>query len=280
MKYKPNAVFATGGYVSAPMLITSAFLKIPSFMHDGDAIPGIVTRKFSPFAKGVSLAFEEAKKHINNSNINIFGNPIRDDFSKPDKQAARKQLGFDDDKLILLIMGGSQGAKGINNTIVELYRYLIEKYNIGIIHQTGAKNYDDVLKALDEAYPEYKENKDVIVRPYFDNSAIVMQAADIAVSRAGSLSISEMCASELPSVLVPYPHAAADHQLKNALAVERECAAICIEENDELKNNMLTALETLIQDASYRKNLQDGAKRLAKPDAKKNIVKSLVEIAS
>ena len=280
LKYKPDAVFATGGYVSAPALLASIVLSVPFMMHDGDAVPGIVTRKISPFAKCVSLTFEEAKKYVKNKNACSPGNPIREDFAKLDRSEARKLLNFpDNDKLILLVMGGSQGAKGINNTIVELYKYLVETYNIGIIHQTGAKNYDEVIEVLEKIYPEYKNNNSITVRPYFDNAAIVMKASDIAVSRAGSLSISELCASGLASVLVPYPFAAANHQFKNAQAVEKEGAALCIEENEQLKDNLKTALDRLIKDETYRNELKASAQRLAKPNAKADMLKLLEEIA-
>lgn len=278
-KYRPCAVFATGGYVSAPLLIASIFCKVPFMMHDGDAVPGIVTRKISPFAKCVSLTFEDAKKFVKNKSINFCGNPIREDFSTLEKSEARKLLNLDNEKLTLLVMGGSQGAKGINSAIVKLYRALTEKYNISIIHQTGDKNYDDVLKELDETYPEYKNNTDIIVRPYFENSAIPMKAADIAISRAGSLSISELCASGLASVLVPYPHAAANHQYKNAKAIEQQGAAFCVEERECLSEELLNIIENLINDNSLREGMQKESLRLAKPNARAEIVDLLKGIA-
>ncbi len=279
IKYRPNAVFATGGYVSAPLLMASILFKIPFMMHDGDAVPGIVTRKLSPFANCVSLTFEDAQKFIKNKNINFCGNPIREAFSTLEKSEARESLNIAADKLTLLVIGGSQGAKGINAAVVKLYKTLIEKFDIALIHQTGAKNYDEVIEQLEKEYPDYKNSNSIIVKPYFDNSAIVMKAADIAISRAGSLSISEVCASGLAAILVPYPHAAANHQLKNAQAVEKQRAAFCIEEQDGLEDKLLVAVENLINDSALRADMQEKALKLAKPAACKNITELLKGIA-
>ena len=278
-KYRPCAVFATGGYVSAPLLIASIFCRMPFMMHDGDAVPGIVTRKISSFAKCVSLTFEDAKKFVKNKNIHFCGNPIREDFATLNKSEARKLLNLDNERFILLVMGGSQGAKGINSAIVKLYRELTEKYNLSIIHQTGDKNYEEVLKELDETYSDYKNNSSIIVKPYFENSAIPMKAADIAISRAGSLSISELCASGLASILVPYPYAAANHQYKNAKAIEQQGAAFCVEERECLSEELLNILENLIKDNSLREGLQNEAMRLARPNARVEIVELLKGIA-
>ena len=214
-KYKPNAVFATGGYVSAPMIFACIITKTPYMMHDCDAMPGLVTRRLCKRAKYVSLAFEKAKKYIPSRHAVVTGNPIRSEFETLSKLDARTALGLDD-KLTMTIMGGSQGAKSINNTVVEILKEFAQDKKMQIIFQTGKKNYDEVLEKLNLIYPAWEQNKNLIVKPYFSDMISVLKASDIVISRAGSLSLSEICASNTAPILVPYPHAAANHQRINA----------------------------------------------------------------
>ena len=184
-------------------------------LHDCDAQPGLVTRKLAPDAKCVSVAFDCAVNCLKNDNCKVNGNPIRDAFKTLSKSEARENLGLED-KLTLCVMGGSQGARSINDAAVEILKTLSSTYNVQIIFQTGKKNFERVIEQLIRIYPEYESDKNLLVKPYFEDMVTVLKASDIAVSRSGSLSISEICASGIAPIFVPYPHAAADHQRKNA----------------------------------------------------------------
>ena len=175
LKYKPDAVFATGGYVSAPMVICANILKIPYVMHDSDAHPGIVTRAFSGGAKAVNLAFIEGSRFIKAKKITNFKNPVRDEFFTISKVKARAELGISDDEFCVLVMGGSQGARTINSAAVELLGNFKDKKGVKIIFQTGKKNYDDVKTALKEAldatFKDCVDNfglQNAIIQPYFE----------------------------------------------------------------------------------------------------------------
>lgn len=273
-KYKPNAILGTGGYVSAPALFAGGIDGVPFMIHDCDAQPGIVSKYIAPNAKCVSLAFEASKKFIKSNNIHVNGNPIRDEFKTLSKQDARAKLGLQD-KTTLCIMGGSQGAKSINFAAVEILKQLSNEYNIQIIFQTGKKNYEETLAKLKESYPEFEQDKNIIFKPYFDNMATVLKSSDIAVSRAGSLSLSELCACGIASVLIPYPHAAADHQRKNANFMMEKRAALYLEDADTTKDTLLIAIEQLLDNREKLETIQKNALALAKPDATKDIVKQL-----
>ena len=236
-KYKPSAVFATGGYVSAPMIFACIITKTPYMMHDCDAMPGLVTRKLCKKAKYISLAFDKAKKHIPNKKTIVTGNPIRKDFSTLSKEDARSILNLKN-KTTLTVMGGSQGAKTINNTTVEILRELSLDLGLQVIFQTGKKNYDEIAENLNLVYPNWKDDTNIIVKPYFDDMVSVLKASDIVVSRAGSLSLSEICASNAAPILVPYPHAAANHQRINAKYLVDMGACVYIEDK-ELEPNKL-----------------------------------------
>ncbi len=274
IKYKPDAVFGTGGYVSAPALIAAKILRVPYVMHDCDAKPGLVTRYLSKSASSVSLAFECAADYIKNENCYINGNPIRTEFKTLTKETARKNLGLED-KLTLCIMGGSQGAKSINKAACGILKTLSKTYDVQVIFQTGKRKFKEVEDRLAIEYPDYERDKNLIVKPYFDDMVSVLKASDIAVSRAGSLSISELCASGIATIFVPYPYAAADHQRKNARYMENMHAGIYLEDSETDK--LLELITDLINNPDKLHKLQQAALDLAKFDGVLSIVKQINE---
>ena len=276
-KYKPDVIFGTGGYVSAPVLMAGIVMKVPFVMHDCDANPGLVTRKLAPYAKSVSIAFEDAKTKLNNPHCILNGNPIRHEFSTLTKDQARKNLGLEN-KLTLCIMGGSQGAKTINDASIELLQELTENYNLQIIFQTGKKNFEDVTKKLKDIYPNYENDKNLIVRPYFEDMVTVLKASDIAISRAGSLSISELCASGIAPIFVPYPYAAADHQRKNAKNIVAQNAGLYIEDSEVTAKTLLELIKSLVENPEKLNQIQQASLNLAKFDGIQNIVKQILEV--
>ena len=273
-KYKPDAIFGTGGYVSAPALFAGALDGAPYMIHDCDAQPGLVSKYIAPSAKSVSLAFEDSKKFIISDYIHINGNPIRKEFKILSKEQARKNLGLED-KTTICFMGGSQGAKSVNNAVIPLIKKLSKEYNLQIIFQTGKRNYEKVFFKLKEAYPEFENDRNLVFKPYFDDMVSVLKSTDIAVSRAGSLSISELCACGIASILIPYPHAAADHQRKNARYMEEKRAALYLEDADTTKETLLIAIEKLLNNPEKLKKIQQNAFSLAKLDATQNIIEQL-----
>jgi len=273
-KYKPDVIFGTGGYVSAPALFAGALNGTPCMIHDCDAQPGIVSKYIAPSAKCVSLAFDSSKKFINSENVHINGNPIREEFKTLSKEQARENLGLKN-KTTLCIMGGSQGARSINEAAVEILKTLSKEYDLQIIFQSGKKNYEKAFLKFRDVYPEFESDKNIIFKPYFDNMSTVLIASDIAVSRAGSLSLSELCASGVASILVPYPHAAADHQRKNAQYMVEKKAALYLEDADTTKVTLLIAIEQLLDNKEKLKMIQENSKKLAKLDATKVIVSQI-----
>ncbi len=277
-KYKPDAVFGTGGYVSAPALLAAKLTKTPYMLHDCDAKPGLVTRKLATGAAAVSLAFECAKSEIKNQNCLINGNPIRKTFKTLPKEEARKALGLQN-KTTLCVMGGSQGARSINDATVEILKKLSKEYDLQVIFQTGKKNFEKVIQQLLKAYPEYAGDKNIIVKPYFDDMVTVLKASDIAVSRSGSLSLSELCASSIASILVPYPFAAADHQRKNAKYMQEQGAALYLEDSETRAGTLLELISGLLKNPEELARIQNNALSLAKFDAVDSISEKLFAIS-
>ena len=279
LKYKPDAIFGTGGYVSAPAMIAAKILGKPYMMHDCDAQPGLVTRHLAPYAKVVSVAFESAKNFLNNQNIYVNGNPIRPAFKTLTKTEARKNLGLED-KLTLCIMGGSQGARTINDAAVALLKKISTQHNAQIIFQTGKKNFERVIEQIIRIYPEYESDKNIIIRPYFEDMVTILKASDIAVSRAGSLSLSEIEAAGAASILIPYPHAAADHQRKNAKYMFENGASLYLEDSETDEKHLEELLYSLINDKTKLVSLQENALKLAKYDGVSKIVEQLETITA
>lgn len=276
-KYKPKAVFATGGYVSAPMIFACIITKTPYMMHDCDAMPGLVTRRLCKNAKYVSLAFKKAKKYIQNRHSIVTGNPIRPEFATMTREEACANLELANKKT-LAVIGGSQGAKSINNTVVEILKEFVQDEGLQVIFQTGKKNYDEVIEKLKLIYPAWEQNKNLIVRPYFSDMISVLKASDIVISRAGSLSLSEICASNTAPILVPYPHAAANHQRINAKYLLDMGACVYVEDKELEPNKLREILHTILDNPMKMNYLKQNAGLLAKLDATEKIVECLKKI--
>lgn len=276
-KYKPSAVFATGGYVSAPMIFACIITKTPYMMHDCDAMPGLVTRRLCKRAKYVSLAFEKAKKYIPNRHSIVTGNPIRSEFETMSKETARANMGLKN-KLTMTIMGGSQGAKSINNTVVEVLKEFVQDAGMQVIFQTGKKNYEEIVEKLKLVYPAWEQDGNLIVQPYFMDMISVLKASDIVISRAGSLSISEICASGVAPILVPFPYAAANHQRINAKCLLEMGACVYLEDKDLEPNKLRETIHLFLDNPIKMNYIKQNASHLAKFDATEKIVECLKKI--
>lgn len=285
LKLKPDVVFGTGGYVTGPVLFAASLLKIPFVIHDPDAHPGIVNRLMASKASAVSTAFEQAKSYLKSDNIILNGNPVRAELLETSKETASAELNFDPKKKTIFVTGGSQGAKTINDALLGALHVLINK-GFQIIHQTGAKNYDEYIKAFDKKYPKIFNNETVFnphaytVKPFFDNMAIPLNVADLAISRAGSLSISELNLCGLPSILIPYPYAAADHQRFNAKAMKEAGASIFLEDADCNSEKLTEIIFEFFNNPDTLEKMKNACKSSAKPDATGSIIRILKETAT
>ncbi|MDD3594711.1 MAG: undecaprenyldiphospho-muramoylpentapeptide beta-N-acetylglucosaminyltransferase [Candidatus Gastranaerophilales bacterium] len=275
-RIKPDCILGTGGYVSGPALIAGKMLKIPYMLHDSDACPGIVTRKMANGAKVVSIAFEQAKDYLKGANVKFNGNPVRSTFSALDRKECREELALAQDKFTVLVMGGSQGAQSINKAICECLDELIIDYNMQFIHQTGFKNYEVYMDSLSS---ELRNNPAYIVKPYFENMAVPLGAADLVVARAGSLSISEFNICALPSILIPYPYAANDHQRFNAKAMEETGASIMLDDKLCDRDNLKEIIVDLYVNRDKLLLMKEKNIEIAKDHATKTIAKQLKDMA-
>jgi len=273
---KPDSILGTGGYVSGPALIAAKIMKIPYMLHDSDAVPGIVSRKMSSGAKVINTSFDEAKKYLKSPNVQLNGNPLRKDFNSLNKADCLKELELEPDKFTILVMGGSQGAKSINDAIASCALNLINDLDVQIIHQTGLKNYESYMDMISS---ELRNNQAYLPKAYLENMGLYLSSADLVIARAGSLSLSEFNLCSLPSILIPYPHAANNHQFHNAKALENLGASICLEDNLCDGDNLQEIVTNLVKNKEHLLNMKKANAALAKPNATEKITDLLISIA-
>ena len=270
LKYKPDAMLGTGGFITFPILFAGYILNTPLMIHDCDTIPGLVSRVVSRFAKKVSINFEEAKKYLKCKNIKVNGNPIRNEFFIENNI----NKNYNSDSLNILVMGGSQGAMKINEVAICVFEKLINKgYNINVVVQTGVKNYEKSLKLL-------KNNSKITLKPYLDEIWNELKNAHLVIARSGSLSLSEICATSTPSILIPYPYAAANHQEKNAQELEKTKCSVCICERDLNCDVLEKIIVDLINNRQKLIEMSKNTSIFSKPNALNDIINEFVSLVN
>jgi len=219
-KRAPDAVLAMGGFTSLPAAFAARGCGAKIFLHESNAIPGRANRLLARHADEAFIGFDSASAQLAARRVTLTGTPVREQFQVQDPAAARIALGLDPVRPVLLVMGGSQGARGVNDLVLAALPSLVEAApQLQLIHLTGAGDEAKVLAALS------KLRMRAVVRPFFSKMELAVSAASVAVSRAGASTLAELAALRVPSVLVPYPHAADNHQWFNARAFERTGAA-------------------------------------------------------
>jgi len=272
-KIKPVAVIGTGGYVSGPMLFMAVFLGYPTLIQEQNSYPGITTRWLAKWVNRVHLSFSESIKHFKKKeNLIVSGNPVRKFQLSKDKQSARIFFGLEPEKTTLLVFGGSQGAKKINEVLELSLERLMRDTDVQIIWGTGKFSYEAATQA---ALP-YKLR--IFVTEYIKNMEMAYSASDLVVSRAGALTLAELAICGLPSILIPYPFATAGHQVKNAKTFQENGAAEIILEKALDENILSDKIINLVHDKARIKDMSKAALKAAFPDATDNIVQSIFDI--
>lgn len=273
--FKPDAVIATGGYVSYPVLKCAQKMKIPCYIHESNAYPGLVTRLLSGKAKYVFLNREEAKEHLRKTkNVLTVGNPINSEFGKIKRAEARKKLKIENNEKLVVSFGGSGGSLKMNEVILSLMNRLNkENSDIKFIHASGKKYFS----VFSEKYQELcHENAIQKLVAYIDNMPTLLAAADLVISRSGAMSCTEIAASGVPSILIPSPNVAANHQYKNALSFEKNGAALIIEEKELSEKRLYEEIFTLLYDKEKLNEMKKSAFKLYNKNAAKQICNHLI----
>lgn len=263
-KFKPNVVIGTGGFASGPLLYAANSKGVPTLIQEQNSYPGITNKLLSKKANKICVAYEGLERFFPKEKISLTGNPIRKDLIEIDskKTEAIKAFSLTKDKLTLLVLGGSLGARRVNQ-LIESKLVFFKENNVQVIWQCG--------KLYEDQYSKYNETDGVQVHTFLNNMDLAYAAADIIISRAGASSVSELCVVAKPTLFIPSPNVAEDHQTKNAQAIVDKQAAVLIKESN-LETNFDSAFETLVNSEENRKTLGVNIKKLALENATKDIV--------
>ncbi len=263
-KFRPDIVIGTGGYVCGPLLYAASKMGVPTIIHEQNVFPGLTVKLLADKVSAVATSFDTTKNYLKkHRKIVLTGNPVRADLLKVTRYEARLKFNLDE-KPTVLIMGGSLGAKSINDALTEIIvKNLADEYNI--IASTGERNYDEVMKKVKESGTEIPKN--ITVMPYIYNTDFAFAASDLIVCRTGAVTVSELAASGKPSIVVPSPNVAHNHQEYNAKYLSDRGAAVLIHDSELTGVGLNAQIKTLINDKNLLSDMSRKAKTAAIFDA-------------
>ena len=273
-EYKPDLIIGTGGYVCYPFIRQGQLLNIKTVIHESNVYPGLVTKLLSRRCKKVMLNLEGTRKYLRKTdNTIVVGNPIRSTFNTITKREARRLLGIKDRQILIVSFGGSLGSEVLNKTVCELIRqYTINNKSLVHIHSTGKANYSDIRSE----YPDlFNHNENVKILPYIENIPTVLTAADIAITRSGAMTITELCRSRTASILIPSPNVTANHQLVNAQYMKKIGASSLIEEKELSCDSLKKEISKLLSSDDKLKSMADNAYRAYPKSTEKSIINAV-----
>ncbi|WP_372766830.1 undecaprenyldiphospho-muramoylpentapeptide beta-N-acetylglucosaminyltransferase [Lutibacter sp.] len=268
-EFKPDIVIGTGGFASGPTLYVASTRSIKTLIQEQNSYPGITNKLLAKRVDKICVAYDGLKRFFPSNKIVKTGNPVRQDLLEitGKGEEAKKYFNLKNDKKTLVIIGGSLGARALNNLIEKHIDWLISK-NVQVIWQTGKLYYEEFKK--------YDNLEGVQTHAFLNRMDLTYAAADFIISRAGAGSISELCIVGKPVIFIPSPNVAEDHQTKNALAVVNHNAALLLKESelDMFQSN----IEELLENEKLRQTLGKNIKKLALPNATKDIVEEIVKL--
>lgn len=276
--FKPDVVIGTGGYVCGPILLAAALHHIPTIIQEQNVIPGITNKILSHFVDRIALGYKEAEKRFPVSGKCIYtGNPIRPDIILAEREKSRRKLGISPDTFMILITGGSRGAKSINEAMIGVHKYFQETDNLCLYHVTGTLSYDNVLQSMKEqSIPERGVSR--IVKYEYDMPS-ALAAADLIICRAGAISLAEIAARGIPSILIPYPYAAEDHQTYNARAFVASGAAKMIVDKFLTDKELIQDIDDLRKHKEILSAMSEAAEKMGRIHAGRDIAGLALKLA-
>lgn len=270
-EFKPDVVLGMGGFSSVVPVAYARQKQMGTLIHESNAFPGRVTRLLAPRVNKTLLGFASCARYLSGARCVVTGTPVRKGLARVDRKAAAEQWGLDPNHHILLIMGGSQGAHGLNELILKMLPLLNEKQRESwqFIHLSGAAD----ASVVEINYR--RQRLRAVVEPFSQSMGYFYSMADLVVARSGAASLSEISHYGLPSFLVPLPTAANDHQTHNARAFEREGAALVFEERKTEPRELVLQIENLLSDSQRKTRMGQAALKLAAEEAAEKVVEEI-----
>ncbi len=257
---RPDLVVGTGGYVSFPVVMLASLVNIPTMIQEQNSYPGISTRFLAHFADRVCLSYPESGRYFSSPRkLAIIGNPVRADLIHREKNRALKDFGLEQGKRTIFVFGGSQGAHAINSAFLKCLELL--ECECQVLWQTGQRDFSNISEEVKG------KRMRCAVYPFIEDMGSAYAVSDLVISRAGALTLAEITACGKPSILIPFPFAAADHQRYNAQALQTRGAARVIPQRDLTPEKLASQIRTLLSDESQLRQMAERSKEMGSPEA-------------
>ncbi|MCD2434805.1 undecaprenyldiphospho-muramoylpentapeptide beta-N-acetylglucosaminyltransferase [Acidaminococcus sp. NSJ-142] len=276
-RINPDLVIGTGGYVCGPILFWAALKRVPTAIQEQNAMPGVTNKILSRFVDEVFLGYKEGARYFASHAKKIFtGNPVRKEILVAERSAGIAKFQLDPSRKTLLVFGGSRGARSINQSMIAVEKALAGDRHIQILHATGQQGYQSHIEALGENLLK-ADNLHIV--PYLHDMPLALAAADVAVSRAGAIGLAELMVKGIPSILIPYPYATANHQEFNARALAALGAAKVVLDKDLSGEILLREVESLLKDEEVLAMMHRSACKAGMPQAAETIAQEALALA-
>ena len=277
--FRPDVVVGTGGYASFPMVKAAAKAGIPTAVHESNMVPGLTTQMLEPFADRIMVGFEECRKHYKKpEQICVTGTPVRGDFFAKTKEEAKRALGVDDGRPLIVSFWGSLGAAGMNRQMADFMALEAAKEPFHHIHAAGANGYPLIQSLLQEKGVDLSAHPALQLREYIYDMATVMRAADLVICRAGASTISELTALGVPALIVPSPYVTNNHQEKNARVLEAAGGAVVLVEQNSSGQALFQTACGILHDREKLASMEQNMAKLGIRDATERIYETILEI--
>ncbi len=278
-EFKPDIVIGTGGYICGPVMFSAHSQKIPTMLHESNAFPGIAVKMFSKKVNTVLVGFEDAKKRIPKAKrIVLTGTPTKVNklnLSDIEKNKIKQELGFVDDLPLILVVGGSQGAKSINTTLIDI---ISKNINYQIIWSVGQKQYESIKEELSKKNINIENIKNVKIVPYIYNMEEILNTVDVVVARSGAMTVTEIARVGKPSILIPFPFATENHQEYNARVLVSAGAARIILDKDLNEQTLEREINSIISNKDEQLKMGKNAEKIAIQNVEEKIYEEIEKI--
>lgn len=273
--FKPQVVVGVGGFASGPLLYAATKAGIPALIQEQNGYAGLANKWLADKVQKICVAYESMEKYFPKDKIILTGNPVRSDLknTSASREEALSFYRLDRTRPVILVIGGSLGARTINLSILKNLG-LLEENGIQLIWQTGKFYYRDIQRQLTKV-----DQSDIRLLEFIKEMSLAYAASDVVVSRAGALSIAELCLVQKPTILVPSPNVAEDHQTKNAMALVRQQAAVLVRDH-EAADRLVDEVVRLVRDPQRKLELTRNIGKMARPDAAEDIASEVLKLAS
>jgi UDP-N-acetylglucosamine--N-acetylmuramyl-(pentapeptide) pyrophosphoryl-undecaprenol N-acetylglucosamine transferase len=271
--FKPDVAVGTGGFASGPVLQIANFFDIPTLLQEQNSYAGVTNKLLSKKANTICVAYDQMERYFPSNKIVITGNPVRKDIAEgnADRGKAYSHFGLDPDKQTIIIVGGSLGARSLNEGVRASYELLKANPDVQLLWQCGKLYIEEFATCESAKLPHVKASA------FIDRMDLAYAMADVVIARSGASTISELCIAGKATVLVPSPNVAEDHQTKNAQALELKEAAVLVRDSEVKEKMLATALE-ILRDKNRQRSLEDNILKMAKPKAAESIAEEVMKL--